>query len=125
MISSVLALLKESVRSTPQVLENLDMMIENTKNTDVKYWVDMIYRDKPYINKIFESWKPLASDCSKDSQDIADSIIKCTCAASKRLKFEIEDADIIAAKRTYTIKQIVSVKYFFIMIDFIKILIKF
>ena len=60
-------------------------MIDKVKNTDVEYWAYKMYRDKPYINKIFESWKPLASDCSGDSQLIFDSIITCTVDVSRRL----------------------------------------
>ena len=75
----------EIVRSTKKVQENLDMLIKKVSNTDVEYWVDKMYRDKAYINKIFESWKPLASDSSGDSQLISDSIITCTVDASRRL----------------------------------------
>ena len=77
-----------------------------------------MYRDRPYINKIFESWKPLASDCSGDSQVIADEMISWTVDASKRLKFEIDDVDMKAARKTYSIDKIVSVNDSFILIGF-------
>ena len=78
----------EIVRSTQQVLENLDKLIKKVCNTDAKYKVDDIYNNKKaYINKIFESWKSLATDCSSDSQVIADSMIACTVAASNIIYF--------------------------------------
>ena len=74
------------------------MLIKKVITTDVEYWVDKLYEDKEYINKIFESWKPLASDCSSDYQAIVDSMIQCTVAASNILNFQIDGADITAAK---------------------------
>ena len=94
-------------------------MIGKVSNTDVEYWVDRMYRDKPYINKIFESWKPLASDSNIDSQKTANSIIKCTANESIKLKFDINEEDItIATKKTFTIDKIVSVNDSFILIGF-------
>ena len=93
-------------------------MIDKVSKTNVEYWADRMYRDKPYINKIFESWKPLASDCSKKSQEIADEMIQFTVDASNRLKFEIDDVDMKAARKTYSIDKIVSVNNSFILIVF-------
>ena len=93
-------------------------MIGKVSSTDVEYWSDKMYRDKTYINKIFESWKPLASDHNSDSKAIAKSMIECTVTASDRLKFEIDDADRKAAEKTFTIDKIVSDNDSFILIDF-------
>ena len=93
-------------------------MIDKIRKTDVEYWVDRMYRDKPYINKIFESWKPLASDHNSDSKAIAKSMIECTVTTSDRLKFEIGDAVRKAAEKTFTIDKIVSDNDSFILIDF-------
>ena len=82
----------------------------------------MMYEDNAYINKIFESWKPLAFDCSSDSRVIVDTMIQCTVEASNKLKFEFEDADIIAARKTYTLDKIVNVNDSFIFIDFINLI---
>ena len=100
------------------------MLIKNIRNTDVEYWADKISMNEVYINTLFESWKPLASNCSSDSQYISDSMIRCSVAASIKLNFEIDGADITAAKRTYTKEIIVCVNNSFILNDFIIILIK-